>query len=62
MLYGAYGSTGRLILDEALSRGHRPLLSGRNPAHGNAGPWKAWKAKNRLSTLSTALGNHANSA
>jgi short subunit dehydrogenase-like uncharacterized protein len=32
MLYGAYGSTGRLILDEALSRGHRPVLAGRNGA------------------------------
>src|SRR5262245_18252525 len=30
MLYGAYGMTGRLILDEALRRGHRPLLAGRN--------------------------------
>jgi short subunit dehydrogenase-like uncharacterized protein len=30
MLYGAYGSTGRLILDEALRRGHRPLLAGRD--------------------------------
>jgi short subunit dehydrogenase-like uncharacterized protein len=32
MLYGAYGKTGRLILDEALRRGHRPLLAGRDPA------------------------------
>jgi short subunit dehydrogenase-like uncharacterized protein len=31
MLYGAYGSTGRLILDEALRRGHRPVLAGRDP-------------------------------
>jgi short subunit dehydrogenase-like uncharacterized protein len=30
MLYGAYGVTGRLILDEALRRGHRPLLAGRD--------------------------------
>ena len=30
MLYGAYGTTGRLILDEALRRGHRPLLAGRD--------------------------------
>ncbi len=30
MLYGAYGSTGRLILDEALRRGHRPVLAGRD--------------------------------
>ncbi|HEX7797292.1 MAG TPA: NAD(P)H-binding protein, partial [Vicinamibacterales bacterium] len=32
MLYGAYGRTGRLILDDALRRGHRPLLAGRDPA------------------------------
>lgn len=30
MLYGAYGFTGRLIVAEALNRGHRPLLAGRN--------------------------------
>src|SRR5262245_33331869 len=30
MLYGAYGRTGRLILDEALRRGHRPVVAGRN--------------------------------
>jgi short subunit dehydrogenase-like uncharacterized protein len=30
MLYGAYGRTGRLILDEALRRGHRPILAGRD--------------------------------
>jgi len=32
MLYGAYGTTGLLILDYALRRGHRPLLAGRDPA------------------------------
>jgi short subunit dehydrogenase-like uncharacterized protein len=32
MLYGAYGSTGRLILDEALRRGHPPILAGRDSA------------------------------
>src|SRR5215467_4041131 len=32
MLYGAYGTTGRLILDEAVRRGHRPLLAGRDAA------------------------------
>jgi short subunit dehydrogenase-like uncharacterized protein len=32
MLYGAYGSTGRLILDEAVRRGHRPILAGRDEA------------------------------
>jgi short subunit dehydrogenase-like uncharacterized protein len=30
MLYGAYGRTGRLILEEALRRGHRPVLAGRD--------------------------------
>src|SRR6478752_1470624 len=30
MLYGAYGRTGRLILDEALRRGHEPVLAGRD--------------------------------
>jgi len=32
MLYGAYGRTGRLILDEALRRGHRPVVAGRDGA------------------------------
>ena len=30
MLYGAYGYTGRLIAAEALARGERPVLAGRN--------------------------------
>src|SRR4029450_12106473 len=29
---------------------------------GNDGPWKAWKAKSRLSTLSTVLGKPAKAA
>jgi hypothetical protein len=29
---------------------------------GNAGPWKAWKAKSRLPTLSTVLGKPAKAA
>src|SRR5262252_1416397 len=32
MLYGAYGQTGRLIVDEALRRGHHPILTGRDAA------------------------------
>ena len=32
MLYRAYGTTGRLIVDEALRRGHRPVLAGRDVA------------------------------
>jgi short subunit dehydrogenase-like uncharacterized protein len=45
MLYGPYGTTGRLILDEALRRGHRPLLAGRDEA--------------RLSALAGATGLQA---
>ncbi len=30
LLYGAYGYTGRLILEEAMRRGHRPVISGRS--------------------------------
>src|SRR5262245_8066249 len=30
MLYGAYGRTGRSILDDALRRGYRPVLAGRD--------------------------------
>ncbi len=32
MIYGAYGYTGRLLAEEALRRGHRPLLAGRSRA------------------------------
>jgi len=30
ILYGAYGYTGKLIAQEALLRGHRPVLGGRS--------------------------------
>ncbi len=30
MIYGAYGYTGELVVQEAVRRGHRPLLSGRS--------------------------------
>ncbi len=30
MIYGAYGFTGRLIVEAALRRGHRPILAGRD--------------------------------
>jgi short subunit dehydrogenase-like uncharacterized protein len=30
MLYGAYGYTGQLIIEEAVARGHQPLLAGRS--------------------------------
>jgi len=29
MIYGAYGFTGRLLAEEAVARGHRPVLAGR---------------------------------
>lgn len=32
MLYGAYGYTGKLIVEEAVQRGHQPLLAGRDKA------------------------------
>jgi short subunit dehydrogenase-like uncharacterized protein len=32
MIYGAYGYTGQLIARQALARGHRPLLAGRDEA------------------------------
>lgn len=31
MLYGATGYTGRLVIEEALKHGHKPLIAGRNP-------------------------------
>lgn len=30
MIYGAYGYTGRLIVEEAVRRGHQPILAGRD--------------------------------
>ena len=32
MIYGAYGFTGRLVAEEAVRRGHRPVLAGRDSA------------------------------
>ncbi len=32
MLYGATGYTGKLLLEEAIQRGHRPLIAGRSEA------------------------------
>jgi short subunit dehydrogenase-like uncharacterized protein len=32
MIYGAYGFTGALVVEEAVRRGHRPLLAGRSAA------------------------------
>lgn len=36
LIYGAYGYTGRLIAEEAVERGHRPILAGRNARKVNA--------------------------
>ena len=30
MIYGAYGYTGELVAQEAIRRGHRPVLAGRS--------------------------------
>jgi len=30
MIYGAYGYTGKLLVEEAIKRGHRPVLAGRS--------------------------------
>lgn len=32
LLYGAYGYTGRLLIEEAVQRDHKPVLAGRNKA------------------------------
>ena len=32
MIYGAYGYSGALLAEEAVKRGHRPLLAGRSAA------------------------------
>jgi short subunit dehydrogenase-like uncharacterized protein len=54
MLYGAYGATGRLIVDEAVRRGHRPVLAGRNAA-----PLSALGQATGLSTLPLPLDDGA---
>ena len=54
MLYGAYGTTGRLIVDEALRRGHRPVLAGRNGV-----PLSALAQATGLDTLNFSLDDSA---
>jgi short subunit dehydrogenase-like uncharacterized protein len=54
MLYGAYGTTGRLILDEAVRRGHRPILAGRD-----AGRLAALGRSTGLATRTVPLDDHA---
>jgi short subunit dehydrogenase-like uncharacterized protein len=62
MLYGAYGVTGRLIVNEALRRGHRPILAGRDAAKLRelqriTGLSTAYLPLDRGSELRTALSN-----
>ena len=52
MLYGPYGRSGRLILDEALRRGHRPVLAGRDRAQ-----LSGLRQETGLSTLHVPLEN-----
>src|SRR5436190_24075591 len=52
MLYGAYGSTGLLILNQALRRGHRPLLAGRDHAR-----LSALASKTGLDCVALGLGS-----
>jgi short subunit dehydrogenase-like uncharacterized protein len=54
MIYGAYGFTGRLIVEEALRRGHRPVLAGRD-----AGQLKAMAEPLGLDTMTISLDDHA---
>lgn len=48
MIYGCYGYTGELVVAEALARGHRPVLAGRNESRVRAVaekhdlPWRAF--------------------
>lgn len=50
MLYGAYGYTGKLVVEEALARGHRPLLAGRD-----ARALQAMAAETGLDWIAVAL-------
>jgi short subunit dehydrogenase-like uncharacterized protein len=60
LLYGAYGYTGRLVAREAVARGHRPLLAGRDPARLEPLareldlPWRAFALED-AAVLRTAL-------
>lgn len=58
IIYGSYGFTGELVVAEAVARGHRPLLSGRDPVR-----LKAQAARHDLPyqpvALSDTVGLHA---
>jgi short subunit dehydrogenase-like uncharacterized protein len=59
MLYGAYGKTGRLILHEALRRGHKPLLAGRDGARLEvSGGQPAWPREPYRSTTAPKCARH----
>jgi short subunit dehydrogenase-like uncharacterized protein len=50
LIYGATGATGRLVLEEALRRGHRPILAGRD-----AGALRALAEPHRLAWAAVRL-------
>ncbi|TAF51403.1 MAG: hypothetical protein EAZ62_06705, partial [Sphingobacteriia bacterium] len=50
LLYGAYGYTGQLIIEEAMAKGLRPVLAGRDPDK-----LKALQAQTGLDILPLAL-------
>lgn len=54
LIYGVNGYTGRLVLEEALARGHRPILSGRA-----AGPVQELAARHGLEARPAALDDPA---
>src|SRR5687768_2983531 len=60
LIYGSYGYTGRLIITQALARGLRPVLAGRDAAAVRAQaeslrlPWRVFGLDDR-SAMDTAL-------
>lgn len=63
LLYGAYGFTGRLILERAVERGFKPTLAGRDPRKLEALatqfslPWEAFPLEDQA-RLEACLGRH----
>lgn len=53
MIYGAYGYTGKLVIEEALRRGHKPLLAGRDAAK-----LMALSDETGLDWMALGLGDH----
>jgi short subunit dehydrogenase-like uncharacterized protein len=54
MLYGATGYTGKLLVEEAVARGHRPLLAGRSEEK-----LRALAARHNLDYVAFGLDHHA---